>query len=98
MTTDVLQNKLEKLLSNFRNIKTDELSTVMNIRPNMARKYKKEPWKYDPPTSKAIEVELAFGIPVIFWKDIKSYVNRNISDSEALSEIEKNNKSIKEKV
>ena len=72
MTTNDLLNRL-------RNIKTDDLSTVMNVKPSMARKYKQEPWKYDPPTSKAIEVELAFGVPVIFWKDIKSYANENIS-------------------
>jgi hypothetical protein len=63
----------------FKNINTNDLSKVMNIRPNMARKYKKEPWKYDPPTSKAIEVELAFGIPVLFWKEIKSYINESVS-------------------
>lgn len=74
--------KTEQLLIRFRNIDTNDLSKVMNIRQNMARKYKKEPWKYDPPTSKAIEVELAFGIPVHFWKDIKSYVpNSNITAS-----------------
>ena len=39
-----------------------------------------------------------YDIPFEAWKDIKSYVNRNISDSEALSEIENNNKTIKEKV
>ncbi len=67
------------LLTRFKNINTNDLSKVMNIRPNMARKYKKEPWKYDPPTSKAIEVELAFSIPVHFWKDIKSYINESIT-------------------
>jgi hypothetical protein len=39
-----------------------------------------------------------YNIPFEAWKDIKSYVNRNISDSEALSEIENNNKTIKEKI
>ena len=39
-----------------------------------------------------------YDIPFEAWKDIKSYVNENISNNEALSEIEKNNKSIKEKV
>ena len=39
-----------------------------------------------------------YDIPFEAWKDIKSYVNRNISDSEALSEIENKNKTIKEKV
>jgi hypothetical protein len=69
------------LLNRLRTIDTNELSKVMNIRPNMARKYKKEPWKYDPPTSKAIEVELSFGIPVHFWKDIKSYSTESITST-----------------
>lgn len=69
--------KTEQLLIRLRNIDTNELSKVMNVRTDMARKYKREPWKYDPPTSKAIEVELAFGIPVHFWKDIKSYVSNS---------------------
>lgn len=67
------------ILEQLRNIDSKKLSEVMNIKYSMARKYKKEPWKYDPPTSKSIAVELAFGIPVHFWKDIKSYIDETIS-------------------
>ena len=74
--------EIKNLLNRFKNIDTNDLSKVMNIRPNMARKYKREPWKYDPPTSKAIEVELAFGIPVHFWKDIKSFTNESITSKQ----------------
>ena len=74
--------EIKNLLNRFKNIDTNDLSKVMNIRPNMARKYKGEPWKYDPPTSKAIEVELAFGIPVHFWKDIKSFTNESITSKQ----------------
>lgn len=88
----------EDLLNRFKKIKTEDLSTVMNIKPNMARKYKQEPWKYDPPTSKAIEVELAFGVPVHFWKDIKSFHNANITNNEAINKIENNNKTIEERI
>jgi hypothetical protein len=71
--------KTKDLINRLKNIDTKDLSNVMNVRPDMARKYKREPWKYDPPTSKAIEVELAFGIPVYFWKDIKSFTNESIT-------------------
>lgn len=81
MTTNELLNRL-------RNIKTDNLSTVMNVKSSMARKYKQEPWKYDPPTSKAIEVELAFGVPVHFWKDIKSFHNANITKKDSLRKVQ----------
>lgn len=74
------------LLTRFKNINTKDLSKVMNIRPNMARKYKKEPWKYDPPTSKAIEVELNFGIPVLFWRDIKTYIE-SISNNQEVKQL-----------
>ncbi len=78
------------LLEQFRNIKTKELSETMNVKQNMARKYKKEPWKYDPPTSKSIAVELAFGIPVHFWKDIKSYINETISTCNDIKKVQEN--------
>ena len=90
--------KIEDLINRLKNIDTNDLSRVMNICPSMARKYKREPWKYDPPTSKAIEVELAFSIPVHFWKDIKSYINESITACNDTSKIENNSKSIKGKV
>ena len=74
--------KTNDLINRLKNIDTKDLSNVMNVRPDMARKYKREPWKYDPPTSKAIEVELAFGIPVHFWKDIKSFTNESITSKQ----------------
>lgn len=49
-----------------------------------------------PSFSKALQLEKEFKIPIQAWKDIKSYINRNISNSEALSEIEEENKTIKE--
>lgn len=68
-----------KTLKKLRNINTSELARVMNVSPNMANKYKREPWKYDPPTSKALSVQKYFNIPVCFWQDIKSYIQENDS-------------------
>lgn len=90
--------KTKDLINRLKNIDTKDLSNVMNVRPDMARKYKREPWKYDPPTSKAIEVELAFGIPVHFWKDIKSFTNESITTCNDRCKIENKNKTIKEKI
>lgn len=80
--------KTEIILNNLRNISTNDLSRVMNISPNMARKYKREPWKYDPPTTKAVDVELSFSIPVRFWKDIKSFIsNESVQDNNNKKEV-----------
>lgn len=77
------------LLENLRNINTESLAKVMNISSNMARKYKREPWKYDPPTTKAVAVEESFGIPVFFWKNVKFFHIESLSEEEAKNKYRK---------
>jgi len=81
--------KTIQVLEKLRNINPKSLATTMNISTNMARKYQREPWKYDPPTTKAVTVEEVFGIPVVFWKDIKSFINESISSSDITCEVQK---------
>lgn len=82
--------KTQQQLKDLRNIKTESLAEVMNISSNMARKYKREPWKYDPPTTKAVAVEQAFEIPVVFWKDIKSFISESLTKDTKSSEVQEN--------
>ncbi|NQY22813.1 MAG: hypothetical protein HRT41_02185 [Campylobacteraceae bacterium] len=83
------KNYLEKL----RKIDTKVLAETMNINSCMARKYKREPWKYDPPTTKAIAVSVNHNIPVLFWKDIKSFITNHtesVTKNNEVLEVQKN--------
>ena len=69
---------LEKLQS----LDTKNLANTMKISSSMARKYKREPWKYDPPTSKALQVEQIHKIPVSFWSKIRIYHKESITSKD----------------
>lgn len=68
-------------------IQVKKISTELNISHSAVSQWFSG--KTKPKIDHAIKMNELFHIPFEAWKDIESYVNRNISDSEALSEIEK---------
>ena len=85
--------KIEEQLTYLKNIKTKSLANVMKISLNMARKYKREPWNHNPPTTKAVAVEEAFGLSVFFWRDVKVYSlnhTQSVTKNNEVLEVQKN--------